>query len=353
MKIQCEIIRDILPLYAEDMVSQPTRAMVEEHLGECEGCTRELEIIKKNIQVPVEMETGSLKRIGDSIRKRRILAVLAAVMTVLSIVIVIVTYMFTPYYLTAEDAIEGVELREDGALAIDYARGVNGTAGYGYLDEENWGILCHTTRYDWYVGKNRDRQLQGMTEDEIKAYIAEQYDLEECTQRVWDRFFNIDVDHGVIRKDNGAIIPGDVADRYMDENIGWVYRPAEENHWYINPSTGEAETLLWDAGQDYPESILVETTPEYAVAFYGCIILAAILYFVSRRINGIGRELAIRGVIICCGAAVSALNVTGGDLTAVHLYGWKEMFAVNTVFISMSCLLWHLSYRNSKMDKLR
>ena len=32
-KITCEIIKDILPLYVDDVVSADTRTMVEEHLA--------------------------------------------------------------------------------------------------------------------------------------------------------------------------------------------------------------------------------------------------------------------------------------------------------------------------------
>ena len=42
MKVSCDIIRDILPLYAEDMVSEDTKGMVEEHLCECPDCTERL-----------------------------------------------------------------------------------------------------------------------------------------------------------------------------------------------------------------------------------------------------------------------------------------------------------------------
>ena len=39
MKISCEIIKDILPLYAEELCSDETRQFVEEHLKRCEVCT--------------------------------------------------------------------------------------------------------------------------------------------------------------------------------------------------------------------------------------------------------------------------------------------------------------------------
>ena len=37
-KISCNIIRDILPLYLDDVVSDETKQMVEEHLQSCASC---------------------------------------------------------------------------------------------------------------------------------------------------------------------------------------------------------------------------------------------------------------------------------------------------------------------------
>ena len=45
-KITCEIIKDILPLYVDDVVSADTRTMVEEHLAECESCKKEAEAMR-------------------------------------------------------------------------------------------------------------------------------------------------------------------------------------------------------------------------------------------------------------------------------------------------------------------
>ena len=41
MKTDCEVIRDLLPLYADNACSVKSCAMVEEHLQECPDC-REL-----------------------------------------------------------------------------------------------------------------------------------------------------------------------------------------------------------------------------------------------------------------------------------------------------------------------
>lgn len=52
MRNECNIIRDILPLYVEDMVSADTSAFVEEHLEKCGACRAELE----NMKNPSKME---------------------------------------------------------------------------------------------------------------------------------------------------------------------------------------------------------------------------------------------------------------------------------------------------------
>ena len=43
MRNECNIIRDILPLYIEDMVSVDTASFVDEHLNHCSECSKELE----------------------------------------------------------------------------------------------------------------------------------------------------------------------------------------------------------------------------------------------------------------------------------------------------------------------
>ena len=42
MKISCEIIRDLLPLYHDGVCSNESKQMIEEHLSNCEKCRTEL-----------------------------------------------------------------------------------------------------------------------------------------------------------------------------------------------------------------------------------------------------------------------------------------------------------------------
>lgn len=45
MKIDCCLVRDILPLYAEKLVSDETAKLIDEHLDCCSACKKELELI--------------------------------------------------------------------------------------------------------------------------------------------------------------------------------------------------------------------------------------------------------------------------------------------------------------------
>lgn len=47
----CAIVKDLLPLYIEDMVSDETEVFINEHLKECEDCRNELDVLKSEAPV--------------------------------------------------------------------------------------------------------------------------------------------------------------------------------------------------------------------------------------------------------------------------------------------------------------
>lgn len=55
MRNECNIIRDILPLYIDEIVSEDTISFVEEHLEKCAACRTELE----NMKAPNALEIAA------------------------------------------------------------------------------------------------------------------------------------------------------------------------------------------------------------------------------------------------------------------------------------------------------
>lgn len=48
----CHLIKDLLPLYVDDAVSHESAESIHSHLGHCESCRREYEILKKELAIP-------------------------------------------------------------------------------------------------------------------------------------------------------------------------------------------------------------------------------------------------------------------------------------------------------------
>ena len=55
MKISCRIIEDLLPLYADDVCSQDSRKLVNEHLVECPACLMKLKTMQDGADVKADI----------------------------------------------------------------------------------------------------------------------------------------------------------------------------------------------------------------------------------------------------------------------------------------------------------
>ena len=68
--IPCGVIRDLLPLYTEELCSVESRRLVESHLKKCPDCRSLKESMKKT--EPLTVDSGeSLKKMKRELRNRR------------------------------------------------------------------------------------------------------------------------------------------------------------------------------------------------------------------------------------------------------------------------------------------
>ncbi len=87
MKMDCEIIQDLLPLYAEEIASEKSRLLVEEHLSDCGECQRRLRQMKEP-EPQIAHSAEPMKRFRREMKKHTaVAAALAAFLTMALIVV--------------------------------------------------------------------------------------------------------------------------------------------------------------------------------------------------------------------------------------------------------------------------
>ena len=86
MKMKCSVIQDLMPSYVDEICSQDSRDMVEEHVAECEQCKAKLENIK-NTQIIAgdasKKQVDYLKKIRTTILRKEWLGKFLLVILVL------------------------------------------------------------------------------------------------------------------------------------------------------------------------------------------------------------------------------------------------------------------------------
>ena len=108
MELTCEVIQDLLPSYADGLLSEDSRELVEEHLHTCQRCCKMLENMQKIEKKQEKSETGSknaLHKIKRKLLLQRILTAIIAVVLTLCIVRAVYSHWyFNETFLTMQES---------------------------------------------------------------------------------------------------------------------------------------------------------------------------------------------------------------------------------------------------------
>lgn len=143
MKITCNIIRDLLPLYQDSVLSDDSGRLVEEHLLQCKACQEYQQKLQEEIGTlgadrHFAGEQNAFKRIKRTILYKRILSIAVAVVLLITAgCIGYYLYCEKEYYVTYEES--GVQVSEEGVL----------TAAHSYLQVQSIISPDQTTQFFW------------------------------------------------------------------------------------------------------------------------------------------------------------------------------------------------------------
>lgn len=93
MKISCNIIKDLLPLYVENIVSNESKVLVEEHLKSCTECQAKLQKMQQPVKLSVDKDMNELKALKKLWNRGKLrIAIITSVSLILLFTCLILLY---------------------------------------------------------------------------------------------------------------------------------------------------------------------------------------------------------------------------------------------------------------------
>ena len=127
MKLSCEIVRDLLPLYYDDVCSNESRATVEEHLLECDICKKYLDSMNSDFIQPngekaaEQAKSNILKGIKKKLLRKNVMTSIISVIcasTVLFGGFLLVFHYQTP--IPYDNGLVSVKMGDNGMLDVSF-----------------------------------------------------------------------------------------------------------------------------------------------------------------------------------------------------------------------------------------
>ncbi len=158
MRNECNIIRDILPLYVENMVSADTAAFVEEHLKRCEACQKEYARSKQAQPKPNSSDAAPLLMLRRKMKIKRIQTIALTAVFVLTLLVSAFAVLDAPVYFPYSEELVTAEPVGDNGLRITFDPAVTDFHCTVYLDPDGGFYHCDieawTSLWDKWFSKN-------------------------------------------------------------------------------------------------------------------------------------------------------------------------------------------------------
>ena len=162
MSNQCNVIKDILPLYVEDMVSADTQEFVNAHLEQCAECRAELERMRGSTKfVPIDTDIVPLKRIKKDLFIKRMQTIFFTAIVACVVAIIAFGVLTSPAFFPYSDDLLNVVDNHSGEIIVTFDDRVTGyTCTKEFYEEtgsEVYRLNAWTTTWDLYFS-NRGNQ---------------------------------------------------------------------------------------------------------------------------------------------------------------------------------------------------
>nr|WP_157885496.1 zf-HC2 domain-containing protein [Anaerococcus mediterraneensis] len=165
----CNIVKDLIPLYKEDLLSDESKIFVENHLKTCRDCEN---LLKDQIKIE-NTEIKPLDFVEKKIKKETRYFTLAVLALLGSILIFIISYLNTPRHIEYEKGLYKV-YRSDEIYTVEFNDKVS---GIDYTDTEDAIYLdAYSTKYDEIFNKNRPNKSLTFHKNKMKMVLYQNHE---------------------------------------------------------------------------------------------------------------------------------------------------------------------------------
>jgi len=160
MKVTCNVIMDLLPLYAEDIASEDTKAIVDEHIESCPNCRKELEGMKMNTayNMPADTDAGPLKSLRNKLFRKKIQTVCLTVLLTLTLAVIIFANMTLPEHIPYSEDVVKITRRSDGTVLAEFGENVSDYMLSSSLTDDKSGYEYSITAWNSYWTRHISRK---------------------------------------------------------------------------------------------------------------------------------------------------------------------------------------------------
>ena len=166
----CGIVKDLMPLVAENMASEESTAFVKNHLETCADCKKAFE----DMRAPVRTEPAApLKMVKRTVKRRGLLIAGLIACLVAALLVGVFAGLMKPIVIhSAYEAFESVEIQPDRIC-------LNQTQNTNLIAEKEGGIIyigAYTTLWDQWTGKPTAVFSTELALNGVDAILFEPYD---------------------------------------------------------------------------------------------------------------------------------------------------------------------------------
>lgn len=177
MRNECNIIRDLLPLYVENMASSDTAAFVEEHLKNCEDCRKEYEGIKEPQPTQETSDAAPLLKLHRKMKVKKIQTIALTAVFLIALFVSAFAVLDAPIYLPYSEGIVTSQQFGDKGMLLTFDEEVT-DFDYTVYDDPDGGdfyycdIEAWTSLWDKWFSQGKGTLSATVTTRNTKPILA-------------------------------------------------------------------------------------------------------------------------------------------------------------------------------------